>query len=502
MANSTFISTHNGVDIAPHESIMNSAQSKPKAGSHPEFMDAEMRYYYEKNSKGTANDLFNTLDNPTATPPILEDVNLNPSETTNDALLAAPEQADAMEEVAAAYQSAITAGATHTEAVRAARIVATENERQRRKSSEVRSFSDIFQEEMAELAAIQAEREALNAGESVSIHPVQNPVSFLAGKSMNRWLMESAAMPNPRMLFSEFWFEGELCILFADANVGKSILAIQIGDSISRGYPIPGFQLSASPQPVLYFDFELSAKQIEARYSNDYQSHYRFSDHLMRYEINPEAMFNEQLSHETLISRAIEEAILHTDARVLIIDNITYLRSETERAKDALPLMKELKRLKMAYNLSILALAHTPKRDAHSVITQNDLQGSKMLMNFCDSSFAIGASQMAPQLRYIKQIKQRNTQLVYGTSNVIVCNISKPTNFLQFEFMEYANEIEHLRQDNASHQPKEELIQQVLQLKNRQMSCRQIAKQLGISASYVSKLLCQQEVVRTQEASQ
>ena len=55
----------------------------------------------------------------------------------------------------------------------------------------------------------------------------------------------------------------------------------------------------------------------------------------------------------------------------------------SEKAKDALPLMKHLKVLKNKYNLSILALAHTPKRDLTKPITRNDLQGSKMLINFC-----------------------------------------------------------------------------------------------------------------------
>ena len=93
---------------------------------------------------------------------------------------------------------------------------------------------------------------------------------------------------------------------------------------------------------------------------------------------------------EDYLHDSIATAIQNTGARVLIIDNITYLRQETERAKDALPLMKHLKALKLEYNLSILALAHTPKRDQSKPLTLNDLQGSKMLMNFSDSSFCIG----------------------------------------------------------------------------------------------------------------
>ena len=50
------------------------------------------------------------------------------------------------------------------------------------------------------------------------------------------------------MLFDKLWYEGEICILFADTNVGKSILAVQIGDSISRGKAIRGFEIEAKRQ--------------------------------------------------------------------------------------------------------------------------------------------------------------------------------------------------------------------------------------------------------------
>src|SRR5690606_40367234 len=115
--------------------------------------------------------------------------------------------------------------------------------------------------------------------------------------------------------------------------------------------------------------------------------------------------------------------VLFRSAKILIIDNLTYLKNETEKAKDALPLMKHLKALKSKYGLSILALAHTPKRDLSKPITRNDLQGSKMLINFCDSSFAIGESFNDKHLRYIKQIKARNTEIIFDSENVGVCQI-------------------------------------------------------------------------------
>src|SRR5437879_5969535 len=50
----------------------------------------------------------------------------------------------------------------------------------------------------------------------------------------NRWMELGERSPQPKMLFGEFWHEGELCILFADTNAGKSVLAVQIADSITR----------------------------------------------------------------------------------------------------------------------------------------------------------------------------------------------------------------------------------------------------------------------------
>ena len=80
-----------------------------------------------------------------------------------------------------------------------------------------------------------------------------------------------------------------MCILFADTNLGKSILSVQIGNSISKGQQIRGFQLEAPKQKVLYFDFELSAKQFEVRYSikepnGELSNHYLFDEDFIRIE--------------------------------------------------------------------------------------------------------------------------------------------------------------------------------------------------------------------------
>ena len=312
-------------------------------------------------------------------------------------------------------------------------------------------------------------------------------IGLFTVKTASRWIEQAKTRPIPKMLFSEFWFEGELCILFADTNLGKSILAVQIGNSISRGEQIRGFQLETPKQPILYFDFELSDKQFENRYSIKFEQHYNFDNNFIRVEINPDAVIPEAQNFEDYLNHSLERSITETGAKVLIIDNLTYLKNETEKAKDALPLMKHLKALKNKYGLSILALAHTPKRDLSKPITRNDLQGSKMLINFCDSSFSIGESHSDKNLRYLKQIKQRNTEQIYDAENVCVCQIDKPLNFLLFEFLNFGKEWEHLKQHTEK--DNENLNEKVIELKQKGRSLREIGAELCISHMKVSRII-------------
>lgn len=306
------------------------------------------------------------------------------------------------------------------------------------------------------------------------------------------WIEGAKLRPVPKMLFGELWFEGELCILFADTGKGKSILAVQIADAISKGVSVPHFALEADGQTVLYFDFELSDKQFEARYStkqDDYFTHhYAFDPNFKRGEINQSSFLPKGFKDfESYLNFSLEYEIVETGAKVLIVDNITYLKSATETAKDALPLMKELIRLKKKFNLSILALAHTPKRDLSRPLTVNDLQGSKMLSNFADSIFAIGESAKDKNLRYLKQIKARNTEIIYDAENVATCQVSKPDNFLMFEFMSFGSEYEHLKA--LSNTDKADLIQRVKDLSALGESQRKIAKDLEISLTSVNRYL-------------
>jgi hypothetical protein len=171
----------------------------------------------------------------------------------------------------------------------------------------------------------------------------------------------------------------------------------------------------------------------------------------------------------------------------LIIDNITCMRSGTENAKVALNLMKSLKELKNNYKLSVLVLAHTPKRNPGRPLSTDDLQGSKLLINFADSAFAIGKSHTQPGMRYLKQVKQRSTAEKYGAENVCLCRIIKPKNFLKFKFTANGHERDHLYR--PTRQERQQLARQVAELSKQGLSQRRISKQLNIPLTNVNRLM-------------
>lgn len=292
-------------------------------------------------------------------------------------------------------------------------------------------------------------------------------------KSANETLMEASQRPNPDTLWLSLWYEGECCCLFSDSNLGKSIYAVQIASDIAR------------KQKVMYFDFELSDKQFQLRYTDDDGKLFQFPDNLFRVEINKE-LINAECFEDRLIND-IEQAAKETNVRVFIIDNLTYLCVASEKGDAAGSLMMRLMALKRKYDLSMLIIAHTPKRPLTNPITANDLAGSKKLFNFFDSAFAIGRSAKDENLRYIKQLKCRYGEFQYDSNNVIVAQIEKVGAFTQFVPMGYATEREHLRELSDKDLSKEK--DRIKELSDNGLSYRNIANELGISLGKVQRAL-------------
>lgn len=260
---------------------------------------------------------------------------------------------------------------------------------------------------------------------------------MFTSKAASEWLSDAARRPNPVQLWYSLWYEGEVCCLFADTNVGKSIYAVQIADRISRS------------QKVLYFDFEMSDKQFQLRYTDPATGEmYPFSRDFIRLEFNPG--YTGTFALEDIISH-MERQVESTGARVLIVDNLSWICNRAESGDAAGELMQLLIGLKRRHGLSILVLAHTPKRNVAAPLTQNSLAGSKRIANFMDSMFAIGVSRIdSPAGRYIKQIKVRNSELFYGDDNVITGRMCRQGQNLVLQHEDFATELSQLENPDGA----------------------------------------------------
>jgi predicted ATP-dependent serine protease len=265
---------------------------------------------------------------------------------------------------------------------------------------------------------------------------------IFSAMTANETIEAAKVQKNPKKLWKEFWIENEVCCLFADANVGKSILAVQISNAIADKL--------GKNEHILYYDFELSKKQFELRYTDEQnKSTFKFNDKFIRVELDVDKL-NEyckatNTSFDEVVINGIEANIQKYNSKILIVDNISWLTNMKDTATTAGKLMSQLCNLKKRYGASILVLAHTPKRNLGSPLTQNSLSGSKKFTNFFDAMFAVGKSIKDPSVRYVKQIKVRTGAFKYDANNVELCTIEKRGSFLGFTHLGYSSEEEQLK---------------------------------------------------------
>jgi archaellum biogenesis ATPase FlaH len=228
-------------------------------------------------------------------------------------------------------------------------------------------------------------------------------------------------------LFGSLWYEGQLTILAGDTGIGKSILAYTIADAISRGQSRMKMEVECPPSKVLLFDMELEDVDISERYKD--------------YDFHPNLLIS---TDRNITVEKIKELLNKSDAKIVIIDNITYLKyfyqgSETNKEKN---LMLELDALKKE-GISILVISHINKISDDKPLTLNCVSGNKNIVNFIDGLFFLGKSCHDKNIRYIKNGKERRHSNFDG--DIVLYKKINENGFLTFDFIDYDEEINHLR---------------------------------------------------------
>ena len=293
-------------------------------------------------------------------------------------------------------------------------------------------------------------------------------------KTANQTVDDAKKRPDPISLFWNIWYEGEVCCLFADSNLGKSILAVQMADEIAR------------TRKVLYIDCEMSDKQFQLRYTDEFTGEtHSFPSGFLRAEIDP--MYAMPKNAEELMLQHIEQTAESLGCDTIMVDNIGYLCNNMDKGADAGTFMQKLKMLKIKHDWNLLIIAHTPKRALCSPITRNDLAGSSRLFNFFDSVFAIGQSAKDENLKYIKQVKVRHGQFEYGADNVITCEITKDGGYAHFRILGTCPERDHLKERTDKDIDTRDKNIKDLYIQGK--SYREIADILNLSKSLVGNVI-------------
>lgn len=305
-------------------------------------------------------------------------------------------------------------------------------------------------------------------------HIGEYSVGVLEIKPANAVMAEESKNPDPKVLYDPVIIEGGMHCLFSGTGVGKSILAVQIGEKISLTHK------------VLYIDAEMSGKQFQKRYTSDDGELHVFPDNFYRVTINPNEVDN--LSMESKIMKDLETIAVINEITVIIVDNISYICNNAEKGDAAGEFMKALKALNQKYKWTILVVAHTPKRPAYYEITKSDLAGSSKLGNFFDYLIAIGVSAKDEKILYLKQVKTRGIEATLDSSNVWVGQISRSSDHaLRIEFSDYCEE------RNLLKVPTEEDIQKledkVKKLINEGCSYREASRRTGLSKSRIGRIV-------------
>jgi hypothetical protein len=296
------------------------------------------------------------------------------------------------------------------------------------------------------------------------------------------WL-DGAEFSEPKTLLGELWHEGEFSVMFGGTSSGKSLLAVQIAESIARGRALKPFEMTAEAQKVVLLDLGGSASQFARRYTAEADG----AKPVRRYEFSPD-LIRVSLKCSVQIAPAKLAAVVErTGAKVLIIDSLAFLQKYS-LPRETVVVMRELRRLQKRFGLSILVLMNTTRAVYRRGIIAADIPCASVVTSFADNIFAVGRSGSRSDVRYLKHIKSGVDDTTYGAAHVPYFAVMRVGgNFPSFLHNGFASEAAVRAGDDDRWEWQR--VRDIQRLANEKKTIRAIANELSISRTTAHRLL-------------
>ena len=254
-------------------------------------------------------------------------------------------------------------------------------------------------------------------------------------KPANDWLDEKV-IPI-QMLAGPIVGFGTISFIAGGPGAGKSMLGIQLANELAQGNGIFGLPNEyGKPLKVLYLDLENSLAEFQDRYKDDRGNKFDFSPLLFIGRTD-----YDEYADMPFVSK-IKAEYRKSPSDVIIIDNLSAIGdTDLEKTTVAKTFMNKINALRNKLgNVTIIILAHTPKRYALEKASLNQIAGSAMFANYAGNITMIVP--LSNGLCYLVTLKGRSVkeEHKFSSDRVMLLEKSKEKSFLGFNFIGYANE--------------------------------------------------------------
>lgn len=205
--------------------------------------------------------------------------------------------------------------------------------------------------------------------------------SYFHERSFDQVAAEGSLQPPRRKIIGSFLIENTNTFFFSRSNYGKSLIAFAIAYCASTGTSFaecPALCNDCEPMKTLLLDMEMDPKIAFDRHgvavSNTDPGLLKNLVYLHPKSSNP------LLTGFQFLDK-IEKTAISTQSKLIIIDNISSIISDSLKAEFASSVIDMLNRVRERTGASFLIIGHTTKGAVKTAITETSYYGSSVLWN-------------------------------------------------------------------------------------------------------------------------